>query len=81
MALSNAERQCRYRQARLEVDGPEEERLDITINIDARYALQRIAAHNQTTQKATLEQILTEAQEALHKTLDWQAQSDYWKLK
>jgi hypothetical protein len=81
VGLTNAERQKRYRDARkYDQDAPPEERLDLMVDVSARYALRRLALHQDITQKAALEQAIEQAQSQLLDTMTNRQQSKYYKL-
>lgn len=62
MAQSAAERQRAYRQRRL-TDGTDV-RLDVMVSATTAAALQRLARHQGLSQRATLEQVLAQAEAA-----------------
>lgn len=62
MGKTAAERQRAYRQRRI-ADGTDA-RLDMVVSASAAAALQRLAAHQGISQRAMLEQVLAQAEQA-----------------
>ncbi len=63
MGKSGAERQRAFRQRRI-ADGTDA-RLDMVVSASAAAALQRLARHHGTSQRAMLEQVLAQAEQAV----------------
>lgn len=79
MAMSNAERQKRYRQSRK--GGVRNElQLKVWIDITLSGALVRLAKHHGITQKAVLERLISEAEEQVLSGIetDSEAWCKYW---
>ena len=64
MALSGAERQAAYRERHLKDENGKGERLSLVIDMHAKRALERVAACYGVTQRAMLERLLAQAEEA-----------------
>jgi hypothetical protein len=64
MAQSNAERQRAYRTRHLKDENGKGERLNILLDLHAKRALERLATCYGVTQKAILESILRQAENA-----------------
>lgn len=70
MAMSNAERQARYKKNRPTANqGDGDYQLNCWITSQAKFALKRIARHYQMTQRAVLEWILTEVDDEIFQEL------------
>ncbi len=70
MALTNAERQAKFKAAAASKhDGQGERRLSSWITTAADCALDRLAAHHQTTRRDILERLLLAEQDRIEKTL------------
>lgn len=87
MALSNAERQARYRArnraAGVEpavADRPMTERLSMVIDLMAKRKLERMAAWQQASQRETLEQLIAEAEAAMVDAMKPQQRQQYWQV-
>ncbi len=78
MAINNAERQRQYRQRHLQDAEGQGERLNMIISFHAKWALARMAAHRNITQKALLEQLLLDAESQLVSNLSPRKQSRYY---
>ena len=78
MAINNAERQRQYRQRHLQDAEGRGERLNMIISFHAKWALARMAAYHNKTQKALLEQLLLDAESQLVSNLSPRKQSSYY---
>lgn len=68
MALTPAERQRRYRQGRVEANqGEGERRLNTWLSTSAMLALKRLAAYEDTSQRAILERLIIQADDEVVK--------------
>ena len=80
MALTSAQRQARYRNRRkYDIDAPIEDRLDLMIDGVARTALKQLARHRDTTLRAVLEQLLTDAESDLLDKMNGEERNSYWR--
>lgn len=78
MVRTNAERQRAYRQRHLkDLDGAAE-RLSTFVSVNAKRALERMAHHHSTTQRAILERTLAEAERTLVDALPPDEKSAYY---
>jgi hypothetical protein len=64
MAMSSAERQAAYRERHLKDENGKGERLSLVIDLHAKRALERVAACYGLTQRAMLERLLVQAEQA-----------------
>ncbi len=64
MAMSGAERQAAYRERHLKDENGKGELLSLVIDLHAKRALERVAACYGVTQRAMLERLLVQAEEA-----------------
>ncbi len=78
MATNNAERQRQYRQRHLQDAEGQGERLNMIISFQAKWALARMAAYHNKSQKAMLEQLLLGAESQLVSNLPPRKQSKYY---
>lgn len=62
MAMTNAERQRHYRQRHLKAVDGSGERLSLILSLPAKKALERLASFHGTSQRATLERLILDAQ-------------------
>jgi len=70
MALTNAERQAKFKAAAASKhDGQGERRLSAWITTAADCALDRLAAHHQTTRRDIIESLLLAEQDRIERTL------------
>lgn len=70
MALTNAERQAKYKkQAAFKNDGQGERRLTSWITTAAACALDRLAAHQKTTRRDVIERLLIAEQDRIKESL------------
>ena len=69
MAMTNTERQRRYREKR-KVKAVDEKRLSMFISFDAHSAMHRIAMHHGITAKEALERLLLTTDKAISNSLD-----------
>jgi hypothetical protein len=60
--MTNAERQRQYRQRHLKADDGSGERLSVILSLPAKRALERLASFHGTSQRATLERLILDAQ-------------------
>ncbi len=67
MAKTSAERQAAYRSRRN--DGEGERRIDTRVSVSAHLALDRLAQRYRVTRRQMLERLITEADDAILKTL------------
>lgn len=81
MAMNNAERQRQYRKRHLHADDSQGERLNMIISFHAKWALARMAAYHNKTQKALLEQLLLDAESRLVRKLPPKKQHEYYDDK
>lgn len=65
MSKSNAQRQAEYRARHLQHEDGMGERLNLVINLHAKRALERLAVSYSVTQRAALERIIAEAEQAV----------------
>ena len=78
MSLSNSERQARYKKTRHKAnDGDGEYQLNCWLTSQAKFALKRLAKHHGISQRAVLEWLLTESDEATFRSLSEDQQDDY----
>ena len=71
MALSNAERQRRYRQGRKEAyQGEGDRQLNVFIRGRAYSAIERLAAHYGVTKRTMIERLALEADEAVTRSME-----------
>ncbi len=78
MALTNAQIQAAYR-ARHIKDSASARRLDLVIDADSVTAIKRLAAHYRVTQRAMLQTIIGDAQQAVLATMDSDRQRAYFE--
>ena len=78
MALTAAERQRRYRERHLGIEGAKE-RMQLFLNVSASVKLKRLAHHDRYTVTKLLEVLATEAEERLLDGLTPQQQNEYLK--
>lgn len=76
MGISSAEKQRRYRQRHL-IDG-NAERISIVVQVTTKRALERLARHRGTTQRAVLEDLLAKAEAAATRPMSPAAQKVYF---
>lgn len=83
MAMSNAERQRRYRERHLKNLEAGAERINVVADLQAKLALERLARYWGLTQRATLELVLSEAQRQVLDGLTGEEQNKFYdgKLK
>ena len=83
MAQTTAERQAAYRDRHLHDEDGKGQRLNVIINMNAKYALERLASCYGVTQLAMLEQVIEMAQrEVLKKAARIpNGQNDYYDKK
>ena len=78
MSLSNAERQARYKKTRYKANnGDGEYQLNCWLTSQAKFALKRLAKHHGMTQRAVLEWLLIENDEATFRALSEEGKDDY----
>ncbi len=87
MALTNAERQARYRERNRAAgvdpevaDRPVTERLSTVIDLTAKRNLERLAAWQGISQRQVLEQLINQAEVALVDSLDTAVRQEYWQV-
>ncbi len=87
MALTNAERQARYRARNRAAgvdpevaDRPVTERLSTVIDLTAKRNLERLAAWQGVSQRQVLEQLINQGEAALVDSLDTAARQEYWQV-
>jgi hypothetical protein len=80
MAKSNAERQRAYRELHLKDMAATGERINMVVSMTAKRSLERLASCYDITQRAMLEQIIAEAEDALLSELSAAHQSDYYDM-
>jgi hypothetical protein len=80
MTKTNAQRQAAYRARHLQDENGQGERLNIVLDLHAKMALERLAACYGVTQRAVLEQLLVNAENAMIDQLATvpNGQSDYY---
>jgi hypothetical protein len=81
MAKSNAERQREYRARHLQDAEGTGERINAVVSLSAKRSLERLASCYGVTQRAMLEQILAEAEDALLCQLSSGKQSKYFDMQ
>lgn len=80
MRKSNAQRQRDYRERHLRDIGDEHdmlERINLMVSYTAKQSLKRLANYSGITQRAMLEQVLSETEQHLLDTLSGRQQDDY----
>jgi len=78
MALSNAQRQARYRQRHLnDLDGDKAE-LSLVIDLEARWCLHRIAQHKGRTVTSLIEEWAVAVEDRIVRDMSAEAQRDYY---
>ncbi|MBK1705123.1 hypothetical protein [Halochromatium glycolicum] len=77
MAMTNAERQRHYRQRHLKAVDGSGERLSIILSLQAKTALGRLASFHGTSQRATLERLILDAQAHITRGLTPEQQDQY----
>ncbi|ECF3155497.1 hypothetical protein ACVUCS_003511 [Salmonella enterica subsp. enterica] len=80
MAMTNAERQARYRRRTRERRENYTSRLNTEILCGAKLALKRLSLHHGLSQREMLEQIITQADNTLRQSLDVKARDSYLDL-
>ena len=78
MALTNAERQRRYREKHLKDVEGNKERLNLVLDFQAKWTLERLAKRYAVTQTELIERLLREEQDRLLATLDSEEQTAYY---
>ncbi|END3796319.1 hypothetical protein OM226_15795 [Escherichia albertii] len=80
MAMSNAERQARYRRHARKRTENYTARLNTEILSEAKMALKRLSLHNNLSQREVLEQIIIRTDEVLRQSLNDQEHDRYLAL-
>ncbi|ECF3154536.1 hypothetical protein EK69_004349 [Salmonella enterica subsp. enterica] len=80
MAMTNAERQARYRRSTRERRENYTSRLNTEILCGVKLALKRLSLHHGLSQRDMLEQIITQADNTLRQSLDVKARDSYLDL-
>jgi hypothetical protein len=78
MAMTNAERQRRYRQKHLKDEAGGKERLNLMLDFRAKLTLDRLTKRYAVTQAELIERLLREEQDRLLDTLDAEEQTAYY---
>jgi hypothetical protein len=81
---TNAQRQADYRARHLKDEGSQLRRLNVLIDIHAKYALERLCFGYGVTQQALLERLIVQAERvALQQAVQvsWHGDSDYYDKK
>jgi macrodomain Ter protein organizer (MatP/YcbG family) len=78
MAMTNAERQRRYRQKHLKDETGGKERLSLMLDFRAKLTLDRLAKRYTVTQAELIERLLREEQDRLLETLNAEEQTAYY---
>jgi len=84
MRKSNAQRQRDYRERHLRDIGDEHdmlERINLMVSYTAKQSLKRLASYSGITQRAMLEQVLSETEQHVLDTLNGRQQDDYYDGK
>jgi hypothetical protein len=77
MALTNAEKQARYRERHLGIDG-EKTLVQLFLSVEAKAQLERITRHNGYIVTTLIEELAAQADEKIAHRLTKNAQTEYY---